>query len=83
MNYKGFVYDVLDEHEKALIWFKKTLSLDPNNVQALKLRGDSLLELERYNEAIKTLNAAALKVDPNNKEVLELLQKTTKLATKQ
>ena len=74
MNYKGFIYDVLDEHEKALIWFKKTLSIDPNNVQALKLKGDLLLELERYNEAIKTLNAA-LKVDPNNKEVLELLQK--------
>ena len=82
MNYTGFVYDVLDEHEKALIWFEKTLSIDPNNVQALKLKGDSLLELERYNETIKTLYAA-LKVDPNNKEVLELLQKTMNLATKQ
>ncbi len=70
MNSKGFVYDVLDEHEKALIWFEKTLSIDPNNVQALKLKGDSLLELERYNEAIKTLYKA-LKVDPNNKGVLK------------
>ena len=58
------------------------MSIDPNNVQALKLKGDSLLELERYNETIKTLYAA-LKVDPNNKEVLELLQKTMNLATKQ
>jgi tetratricopeptide (TPR) repeat protein len=58
------------------------LSIDPNNVQALKLKGDSLLELERYNETIKTLYAA-LKVDPNNKKVLELLQKTMNLATKQ
>ena len=56
------------------------MSIDPNNVQVLKLKGNSLLELERYNEAIKTLNAA-LKVDPNNKEVLELIQKTMKLAT--
>jgi tetratricopeptide (TPR) repeat protein len=58
------------------------LSIDPNNVQALKLKGDSLLELERYNETIKTLYAA-LKVDPNNKKVLEILQKTMNLATKQ
>lgn len=58
------------------------MSIDPNNVQALKLKGDSLLELERYNETIKTLYAA-LKVDPNNKKVLELLQKTMNLATKQ
>jgi len=43
LNSKGFVYDVLDEHEKALIGFEKTLSIDPNNVQALKLKGDSLL----------------------------------------
>ena len=82
MNCKGFIYDVLYEHEKALIWFKKTLSINPKNVQALKLKGDLLLELERYNEAIKTLNAT-LKVDPNNKEVLEFLQKKTmNLATK-
>ncbi len=58
------------------------MSIDPNNVQALKLKGDSLLELERYNETIKTLYAA-LKVDPNNKKVLELLQKTMNLETKQ
>ena len=58
------------------------MSIDPNNVQALKLKGDSLLELERYNETIKTLYAA-LKVNPNNKKVLELLQKTMNLATKQ
>ena len=44
LNSKCFVYDVLDEHEKALIGFEKTfVQYNPNNVQALKLKGDSLL----------------------------------------
>lgn len=43
---------MIGNYDEAIIWFDKTLALDPNDIFALRGKGDSLYALEKYERAI-------------------------------
>lgn len=63
----------LGEHEKALQDASKAVEMEPNYIKAIFRQGLALHALGRYQEAIVPL-AAALKLEPNNKQVKQALQ---------
>jgi tetratricopeptide (TPR) repeat protein len=51
--------------DKAITYYKKTLSLDPNNIEANHHLGNALREIEMINEAV-LFYRKALELDPQN-----------------
>ncbi|ETK79176.1 hypothetical protein L915_14944 [Phytophthora nicotianae] len=54
--------------KRALQDYSRALELDPNNVETLRLRGESFMHLARYDDALADF-AAALEVDPHDFQV--------------
>ncbi|MCZ6583249.1 MAG: tetratricopeptide repeat protein, partial [Thaumarchaeota archaeon] len=53
MVYKGGQYLKMFNYEEAITFFDKALELEPNNVEALYQKANTLSALEKYNEAIE------------------------------
>jgi tetratricopeptide (TPR) repeat protein len=64
-------FNDLRRYEEALQDLNRALELDPNNTQALGLRGNTYLTMKRYEQALRDLNRA-LQLDPNNAQTLGL-----------
>ena len=54
----------LGEHQQALYYAERAASLDPGNIQALNLVGNSLVDLGRFDQAAEVL-AKAVALDPS------------------
>lgn len=70
VNYNlGYLSYLEKDYEKAVKYFKRTLSLDPNNFLATKYLGYTFKYLHKYNEALPILKKA-MDFKPDDKEVL-------------
>lgn len=70
------VYDVFGKPEQALVLVGKALAREPENVEALNLKGEILFILERDKEAIGCYQLA-LSLEPNSVEALHGLAEIT------
>ncbi|KAI9910322.1 hypothetical protein PsorP6_010553 [Peronosclerospora sorghi] len=64
--YRGIESRQLEK--QALRDYSKALELDPSSVETLRLRGESLMHLARYDDALEDFESA-LKLDPNDFQV--------------
>lgn len=48
----GFYYRIQDKHEKAISYFDKALKINPNHQSSLREKVNSLLALERFDDAL-------------------------------
>lgn len=55
----GNLYSILQQHEKALIWLRRALMIDPNYEAALIVLGNEYIELKSPSDAISTFLAAS------------------------
>lgn len=65
----GFAFE--ENHEKAIAYFDKVLSLDPENIGALHCKAIRLSESDMYNEAVECCNKA-LEIYPDNEDTIYL-----------
>ncbi|KAL7682454.1 putative tetratricopeptide-like helical domain superfamily [Plasmopara halstedii] len=54
--------------KRALQDYTKAMELEPQNIETLRLRGEALMHLGRYEDALKEYSSA-LEIDPNDFEV--------------
>ena len=54
---------------KPLLHLTKLLAIKPNNTKALSEKGEALLKLKKFDEAIASFDKA-LAINPNNTDVL-------------
>ncbi len=64
-----------EKYDDAIEYFNKALEVEPNNLQILNDKGNTLYSLGKYNEAIKCYEII-LKVEPENKVVKNNKEKT-------
>lgn len=69
LNNMGIIYQKLQRDEDALVYFERSLQLEPNFPPALYNRGNSLRKLNRPAEAVQSYDQV-LQAVPNNPEVL-------------
>ncbi|MBF0556017.1 MAG: glycosyltransferase family 39 protein [Nitrospirae bacterium] len=62
-------YNKAKKNEQAFYYYVKALQLEPNNKETLKIIGDFLMSVGRYNEAIQIFDKE-LYLSPNKKEFL-------------
>ena len=60
---KGNIYQMKEQHNKAIEFFNKAIELDPNFDSAYNNKGFSLLELKKFDKAIE-LFKKAIKINP-------------------
>ena len=59
----------VDDHKKAMPYFDEALKIKPDSLEALSLKGISLLAFDQYEEALACFNLI-LKIEPTNKTAL-------------
>lgn len=57
----GNLYSINKQHEKALIWFRRALIIDPNYENALIVSGNEYVEIKSPKDAIAAYCAAISK----------------------
>jgi len=67
-NWLGNCFAYLGEFEKAVIYYRKSLEISPNDVYSLGRCAKFLIMVEKYSEAEEVL-ARAEKIDPNYKRL--------------
>ena len=70
----GSIYFILEDSNKAITFFEKSLTLKDNDVETLIMKTNSHLALEQKNEAIQCCKKI-IQIEPKNFEALELLEK--------
>tara|TARA_B110001454_G_C12630497_1_gene396719 strand:+ start:106 stop:465 length:360 start_codon:yes stop_codon:yes gene_type:complete len=70
----GSVFYILEDSKKALPYFEKSFQLNDSDVETLSLKTNVHLSLEQKDEAIDCCYRI-LKLQPNNSEAKELLDK--------
>lgn len=58
----GNLYSILQQHEKALVWLRRALIIDPNYEAALIVSGNEYIELKSPGEAISAFLSASSKI---------------------
>nr|WP_081720188.1 tetratricopeptide repeat protein [Methanobrevibacter arboriphilus] len=71
LSSKGSVLSDLGQKKEALIYFDKSLKIQPDDVITLHNKSSALSELGRFDEALKCVNKA-LKLNPKMNEAIEL-----------
>jgi len=66
-NNRGNAYAELNEHERAIEDYNKTIELDPNDAKAYYNRGLAYAELNKYEQAIEDYDKA-IELNPNYAE---------------
>ena len=66
---EGLFLARLGKHKEAIEWFDRVLSIEPNNVHALGIKGSTLIGLEKLKEAIQYFDRV-LDIEPNNMALL-------------
>ena len=67
-------YKQLNNNEKAIEYYQKTLKLDPSFIHSLRNLADIYIELNKQDEA-KDLIQRALKIKPDSQELIALMEK--------
>ncbi|MCV0391729.1 MAG: tetratricopeptide repeat protein [Nitrosopumilus sp.] len=70
----GSVFFIVEDAKKALPYFEKAFTLNPNDVETLTLKTNAHLALEQKDEAINCCKKI-LVLDPKNSEAQDLLDK--------
>ncbi len=70
----GSIYFIVEEPEKALPYFEKSLRLEPGDAEALKLKTNAHLALQQRDEAIDCCRKI-LDLEPENYEAHGLLER--------
>ncbi|MFB5609783.1 MAG: tetratricopeptide repeat protein, partial [Nitrosarchaeum sp.] len=70
----GSIYYILEESEKAIPYFEKSLELKDDDIETLTLKTNVHLSLQQKNEAIDCCKKI-IKLDPDNYEAHGLLEK--------
>ncbi|HEY1406200.1 MAG TPA: tetratricopeptide repeat protein [Spirochaetota bacterium] len=68
----GWLYELKDEPENALLFYDEALRRNPDQIDTLERAGYLRYSLKQYDQAI-VLGERALKLDPLNKEVIKWL----------
>ena len=66
---KGLEFGISGNYIRAIKYFDKALSIDPENFVALISKGESLYDLGNYTQAIQYYDKA-LAIDPTNVDAL-------------
>ena len=70
----GSIYFILEDSNKAITFFEKSLALKDNDVETLMMKTNSHLALEQKNEAIQCCKKI-IQINPKNFEAQRLLEK--------
>ncbi|RIB18655.1 hypothetical protein C2G38_1330823 [Gigaspora rosea] len=65
LNYRGKIYFIIGEYDKAFKDLTKLLENEPDNLMALRYRGEIYYMIKKYNESIADLKRL-LKINPND-----------------
>jgi tetratricopeptide (TPR) repeat protein len=74
----GSVFFILDDFKKALPYFEKSISLNPDDVETLRLKTNTHLALQEKDAAIKCCKKI-IQLDPKNSEAQDLLEQLENL----
>jgi len=66
-------YTQMDQPDKALEYAEKALAIDPRHYRNWQAKGDALLVVGRYDEALITAKTGIDLIDPDNQEALPVL----------
>lgn len=78
LNMAGNLAMILDNYEKARLFFENELQLNPVSSTACSGLGDVLINFEQYKEA-KTMYEWGIKNDPDNQQAAEGLKRVNEL----
>ncbi|MBE6427599.1 MAG: tetratricopeptide repeat protein [Planctomycetaceae bacterium] len=65
----AMTYEMLQDFENTEKYYAQALALDPENIMVIESRGKTLLELERYEEAMADFSLA-LKMEPGSPDAM-------------
>ena len=74
----GSIYYILEDGQKAIPYFEKSLQLNKNDIETLTLKTNAHLQLQQKDEAIECCKRI-LELEPENYEAHGLLEKLENL----
>jgi len=72
----GSIYHILEDYKKAILFFEKSLSFAPKDIEVLMVKTNAHLALKDKENALDCVNKI-IDIDPKNREAISLHEKLT------